>query len=115
MTNHKLPSLADLIAATPGAQTREDARASIKARRDKLLNASAPLPPADFAATEPLPLVDEPDTFAKEFWQRRILPRRAGRSRGLSPTTTTSPSRRSRTETHFSRTCDHGACAVVRR
>ena len=69
MTDPKKPSLADLIAGTPGAQSREQASESIKARRAQLLNTTEP-PPQDFAAPEPLPIVDTPDDFAKGFFQR---------------------------------------------
>lgn len=70
MTRSKFPSLADLIAATPGAQSREQALASVKTRRAQLLSTAAPLPIDDFSATEPMPLLDAPDKYAKEFFQR---------------------------------------------
>lgn len=69
MTEKKKPSLTDLIAKTPGAQSLQRARASIKARREKLLGAET-TPPVDVAAAEPLPIVDAPDEFAKGFFQR---------------------------------------------
>jgi hypothetical protein len=68
MTDPKKPSLADLIAGTPGAQSREQAQESIKTRRAQLLNTTEP--PPDFAAAEPLPIVDAPEDFAKSFFQR---------------------------------------------
>lgn len=68
MTDDKR-SLADLIAATPGAQTREEAKRSIKARRAKLMETVAP-PPEDLASPEVIPLIDNPDAFAREFFQR---------------------------------------------
>lgn len=70
MSDPKKPSLADLIAATPGAQPADKARESIKARRAQLLNSSAPSP-EDFSEPEPLPFVDA-DDFAKSFFQRMM-------------------------------------------
>lgn len=72
MTDIKKPTLADLIASTPGAQSREAAQASIAARRARLLNSAAPSPPEDFTASEPLPIVGEPDVFAQAFFQRLL-------------------------------------------
>jgi hypothetical protein len=65
----KKPTLAELIAKTPGAQPLERARAFIKARRERLLGPAEP-PPADVSAAEPLPLVEDPDAFAKGVFQR---------------------------------------------
>ena len=64
------PPIADLIARTPGAQTRDEALASIKARRERLLGTTATAP-ADPAAAEPLPDIDT-EAFAKEFFRRQM-------------------------------------------
>jgi hypothetical protein len=72
MTDDTSLSLADIIARTPGAQPREKALASIKARRARFLAQ----PPAatggerDIAAPEPVPMVEEPDDYATGFWKR---------------------------------------------
>ena len=66
------PSIADLIAATPGAQTREEALASIKARRARMLAASDAAQPTDFSAPEPMPILGDPEAFAREFFQRTL-------------------------------------------
>lgn len=72
MTRSKFPTLADLIAATPAAQSREQALASVKTRRAQLLSSSAPLPINDFTSAEPMPLINAPDDYAKAFFQRLI-------------------------------------------
>ncbi|MFN0218210.1 MAG: hypothetical protein ACKVP4_05270 [Hyphomicrobium sp.] len=84
MMRSKFPSLADLIAATPGAQSRGQALASVKTRRAQLLSSAAPLPPTDFGAPEPMPLLDAPDEYAKEFFQRLMtkdMPRKGSKPR----------------------------------
>ena len=57
-----MPPLKDLIARTPGAQTREKALENIKARRAKFMKARA-TPPADemAGAAEPMPAAELPD------------------------------------------------------
>lgn len=57
------PPLKDLIAQTPGAQTREKALESIKARRAKILKATPTSPKQDetIGAAEPMPAVELPD------------------------------------------------------
>lgn len=80
MTDRKMPTLADLIARTPGAQSRDAAQTSVIARRAQLLNSAAPPPSEDFTAPEPMPIVDAPDAFAQAFFQRlqdKELPRTA--------------------------------------
>jgi hypothetical protein len=73
MTDRKKPpTLADLIGRTPGAQPIQKALASIKARREKLLDTDQPSQPTDFAAPEPLPVLDAPDEFAQGFFQRLV-------------------------------------------
>jgi len=65
-------SLADLIAQTPGAQTREQAIERIKARRQKRLT-KEPRPSVSedqLAKPEPLPIIDKPDQFAADFFER---------------------------------------------
>jgi hypothetical protein len=82
MTDKK-PSLAELIARTPGAQPLERARAFIKAKREQLLGSQAP-PPADDFAPEPLPVAEDPDAFAKGVFERlkeRLAPPRGSKPR----------------------------------
>jgi hypothetical protein len=65
-------SLAELIAHTPGAQTREQAIESIKRRRQKQ-HIEKPQPAISddqIAKPEPLPIIDNPEDFAKGFYQR---------------------------------------------
>lgn len=83
MTKRTMPPIADLIAKTPGAQTREQALASIKARRARLLGPE-PTPPADFTAPEPMPVIDDPDQFARDFVQR-VLAKDKPPPRGVKP------------------------------
>lgn len=61
---------ADLIARTPGAQPRDAAHASIKARREQLLSTTAAAPP-DPAAPEPMPDIDT-QAYARDFYARLI-------------------------------------------
>jgi hypothetical protein len=65
-----------LLAASRFALTKEDALAHIRARRAALLSGpprvSAHEP--DFTAAEPMPVLDEPEKFAAEFWRDRTLP-----------------------------------------
>jgi hypothetical protein len=68
MTKTTKPPIADLIARTPGAQTREEAKASLKARRDQLLSSTS-VPPSDPAATEPMPDIDS-EAYARHFFTR---------------------------------------------
>jgi hypothetical protein len=72
MTEDTSLSLADIIAKTPGAQPREKALASIKARRARFLvqSPAATRGESDIAAPEPAPLLKEPDDYAAGFWQR---------------------------------------------
>ncbi len=72
MTKRPLPPLAELIAMTPGAQSREQAQASIKRRRERRLKTEPAVSPADFATPEPIPpnIVDHPIGFGKDFWTR---------------------------------------------
>ena len=73
MPDDTLPPLAELIAKTPGAQTREQALAHMRARRARLL---AP-PPTDsqrdekISAPEPAPVIKDPDDYAARFWARQ--------------------------------------------
>lgn len=84
MTKSKMPPIAALIGETPGAQTREEALASIEARRARLLSQETPEPPADFTTPEPMPLLDDPDAFAKKFIER-IMEKGEPPPRGVKP------------------------------
>ena len=69
------PSLAELIAQTPGAQTREQALAHIKRAREQKRHAEKAatvdaLPKKTLAKREPLPIIDNPDQHAADFWKR---------------------------------------------
>jgi hypothetical protein len=53
----------------------------IEERRERLLNAPTSPAPAslaspepDFAAAEPMPVIDRPDNFAADYWRARKLP-----------------------------------------
>ncbi len=68
----KDPTIADLIAQTPGAQTREQALERIKTRRQKR-QAQQPQPAladGELSKPEPLPIIDKPDQFAADFFKR---------------------------------------------
>ncbi len=76
-TRELAPDITQLIGRSPGAQPREKAIASIKARRAKLLTRPPPDSPPHPAAEEmavterePLPTLDDTEAFAAGFWQR---------------------------------------------
>jgi hypothetical protein len=67
----KKPSLAELIAQTPGAQPRMELEKKIEERRQKRrLPQSPAAPDIDVAQPEPLPIIDKPDQFAADFFAR---------------------------------------------
>jgi len=70
------PLATRLLAASHFAMTIQDALAHIRARRAALLTGPPPAPAGDpdFAAAEPMPVLDEPDKFAAQFWRARKLP-----------------------------------------
>lgn len=62
MTDEKMPSIADLIAETPGAQPLDQALASVAARRARLLGDDGTDSAASGASTPP-----EPDDWAERY------------------------------------------------
>jgi hypothetical protein len=82
MSKKPMPPIADLIAQTPGAQSRDQANKSVKARRDRLLN-SAALPAVEFETPEPLPEIDT-EGYAKGFFER-MMDREGPPPRGGKP------------------------------
>ena len=66
------PSLVELIAQTPGAQTREQALAHIKARQQKCIKKPLQSVPSEeqLATPEPFPIIDNPEQHAANFWKR---------------------------------------------
>ena len=81
MTDRKKPTVADLIGRTPGAQPIRQALASIKARREKLPAIHQTPEPHDFSAPEPMPILDDPDAYAKGFFERLKNPPRGAKPR----------------------------------
>lgn len=81
MTDRTKPTIAELIAGTPGAQPIQQALASIKARRDKLLSKNETTKTHDFSAPEPMPVLADPDAFAKGFFERLQNPPRGAKPR----------------------------------
>ncbi len=64
-------SLAELIAQTPGAQTRQEALAHVRARTQTAKPPSQqPLLDDDIIKAEPMPIIDKPDVYAADFFQR---------------------------------------------
>lgn len=65
-------SLAELIAKTPGAQTREQITGRIKTRRQKRLSEKPQTLASEdqLVKPEPLPIIGKPDEYAKDFFQR---------------------------------------------
>ena len=72
MTDKEKPkTLDELIASTPAAQPLSDALENIRVRRKRLLDMPAS-PPVDAAITpEAIPVIDNPDAFAQDFWERK--------------------------------------------
>lgn len=92
------PSIQDIIAdvhaaspyAAPTAAVRERAR---KDRREWLDTEDLPVAEPDPAKREPVPILDDPDTFAREFFTRQAdrlpdppLPKPKKPKRGTKPT-----------------------------
>jgi hypothetical protein len=87
MTKRKRPPLSDIIAKTPGANTRAQAKAFLKMRRAEI-TAQPPLPPERALQTlerEPAHVIDDADKYGTEFWQRFIDKQNAGKPAGKSP------------------------------
>jgi len=77
MTDDGRARAARLLARSPFAMRRADALNHIEERRKSLLAqplAPAPVHEPDFAAAEPMPVLDQPEQFAAEFWAARKLP-----------------------------------------
>jgi hypothetical protein len=65
--------LREWLAKTAGVQTREKALASIEARRARFPARNRPDTRRDdeIPALEPVPLIEEPDDYAADFWKRQ--------------------------------------------
>jgi hypothetical protein len=75
MTDDGHARAARLLARSRFAMPRADAINHIAERRRTLLAPPLALvPDADFTAPEPMPVIDQPETFAAEFWRGRKLP-----------------------------------------
>ena len=78
MTDKEKPkTLGELIASTPAAQPLSDALENIRVRRKRLLDTKT-APTVDSVITpEAIPVIDNPDAFAKDFWERKQAEKRA--------------------------------------
>jgi hypothetical protein len=77
MTDDGRARAARLLARSRFAMPRADAIAHIEERRKTLIAPAAPPPAAleaNFAAPEPMPVIDQPEHFAADFWKTRRLP-----------------------------------------
>jgi hypothetical protein len=93
MSKRKRPPLTDIIAKTPGANTRAKANAFLKMRRSEI-TAQSPLPTereTDTQQRDTAPIIDDADRFSSEFWERFIEKQNAGKSPGKSATKKPSP------------------------
>jgi hypothetical protein len=81
MSKRKRPPLADLIAKTPGANTRTQAKAFLKMRRAEITAQPAIAPDLELRTQEPepAPIIDDADRYGSEFWQRFIDKQNAGK------------------------------------
>jgi hypothetical protein len=89
-------SLADLIAQTPGAQTREQLIERINARRQKRSKEQANQAPAEeeLVTPEPLPFVNQPARFAAGFLER--FKEKTKATQKDTPKAKTTPTKRSK-------------------
>ena len=89
MPRDELPSLKDLIARTPAAQSRDAARAHLAKRRSSLgldntptaaarqvaaeamIGHPEPLPATECPANPSASAIDDPEAFARQFWEKR--------------------------------------------
>ena len=78
----KRPPLIDILAKTPGANARTDAEDFVAKRRAELLGApvSTPQQPEPDSAPGPAPIIENPDRYAEDFWQRFVDKQNAGKS-----------------------------------
>jgi hypothetical protein len=84
MNKRKRPPLTDLIAKTPGANTRREAEAFLKMRRAEITAQTKALSERDRQTKQPdtAPVIDDPDRYGSEFWQRFIENRDADKTPG---------------------------------
>jgi len=90
-------SLADLIAQTPGAQTREQLLERIKARQKKRSKKSHQSAPSEeqLSKPEPLPLIlSNPDKYAAKFFAQ--LKEKEKATQKDKPKAKTTPTKRSK-------------------
>jgi hypothetical protein len=74
MTDDARARAARLLARSPLAMPRAAAISHMEERRKQLLTPPPPAAPSrepDFAAPEPLPILDQPQQFAVDFWAKR--------------------------------------------
>ena len=87
MSKSKRPPLKDILAKTPGANTRADAETFVAQRRAELLNnptTSTP-PPQQADAPEPAPILENPERYAEDFWQRFVDKQNTGKKPAKKP------------------------------
>lgn len=87
MRKYTRPPLADILAKTPGANTRADAEEFAAKRRAELLGApvSTPQPPEPDIAPEQAPIIENPDRYAEDFWQRFVEKQNTGKKTAKKP------------------------------
>lgn len=76
MTDDPRALAAKLLAASSYAMPLADAIEHIRKRRSALALPPSPAAPPDLVASSavPLPIVDDPEQFAADFWKRRLMP-----------------------------------------
>ena len=87
MTDKEKPkTLADLLASQPAAQPLDEALENIRARRRRLLDTLTPEPADAMPGPESIPVIDNPDEFAAEFWKRQQSSKKKPRAPKGKPT-----------------------------
>ncbi len=79
-------TLADLIGSTSAAQPLDQALENIRVRRRKLLRDAAPQAADTAIVPEPIPVLDNPNAFATDFWQRKLAEKTKSESPKGKPT-----------------------------
>ena len=87
MTDKEKPkTFADLLASQPAAQPLDEALENIRARRQRLLGTPAPQPADAMPGPESIPVIDNPDAFAADFWARQQATKKRPRAPKGKPT-----------------------------
>lgn len=89
MTDKEKPkNLSELIASTPAAQPLSDALENIRVRRKRLLGVPAAKSADDAHQPEAIPVIENPEKFASDFWERQKTKKKEPKVPKRKPTKT---------------------------